>query len=70
MIVNITYYDVPLEVEGDYTKREPSTWDYPGAPAEFNIHAISAEDSEVNIYEILPHQTVTEIESLVLEKIE
>ena len=43
----VNYKGIELSVHGTYTKAEPRTYDYPGAPAEFEIKTIEFNGEDV-----------------------
>jgi len=76
MEVEVTYRSIPLRIEGTYTEEEKGYRydnDLSGLPmscSSFDIRGIYATDSSVDIYELLSMADITEIEDLVINKIE
>lgn len=72
--VTVQLENVPMDVEGIYTpKEEPIYFDkdgggYPGAPAEFEAHAIRA--GGVNIILLMDESKVEQCEALAIKELE
>ncbi len=66
--VTVKYTDIYLHLEGHYTASEPRTYDYPGAPSEFDIEKVYIEDTD--IFDLLSIEQIDEIEQLALESLE
>jgi hypothetical protein len=69
-VIEVKVHDIVLEVHGCYTPAEPSTYDYPGSPSDFQIHAIHVVEGDTDIYDLLSHDFVGEISEMSLKELE
>jgi len=51
--VTITIEGINLDVEGYFTPNEPSTYDYPGAAAEFEVDSVKLSDPHADIFDLI-----------------
>lgn len=65
--VTIYYKSLELEVTGHYEEGERDTWEYAGYASMFEVEEIVLDGH--SLYELL-HDKLSEIEQLVIEKIE
>jgi hypothetical protein len=66
--VTITIEGINLDVEGYFTPDEPSTYDYPGAAAEFEIDSVKLSDPHADIFDLIVSAiSMEDIENKVLE---
>ena len=65
MRVNITYRDVPLTVECDYTPGTPDTWEEPGEPEDIEIDCVLHAGDDIGA--LLSKDAREEIESLAMK---
>lgn len=70
MRTKVNYKDIDLVVQGVYTKGEDTDREYPGSKSEFDIECIFVEDSTIDIFNLFSPNDITEIQDLILEKIE
>lgn len=72
--IEIKYMDVPLTLEGYYSKGDdrvnyyPDGSGYDGSPSEFDTHGVYVND--VDIISILSDDVLEELDNLAVEKIE
>lgn len=72
--VNLKYMDVPLTLEGYYSKGDervdyyPDGSGHPGSPSEFDTHHVYVNG--VDIINILPDYMLEELDNMAVEKIE
>jgi hypothetical protein len=82
-INNMTTTEVRIEIEGTklkvsgyYSPAEEAVMytsnmdGYPGSPSEFDIQDVCANDSEINIVDLLNYDVLIKIEELVLIELE
>ena len=62
----VTVYGITLDVEYDYYKGSPRTYDYIGDAPEVSINSITA-GSEENIYDLLSDVAIEKIEDILIE---
>ena len=65
--VTIYYKGLELEVTGHYEEGERDTWEHAGYASTFEVEDIALDGH--SLYELL-HDKLSEIEQLVIEKIE
>jgi hypothetical protein len=74
--VRIEIEGTKLKVSGYYSPAEEAVMytsnmdGYPGSPSEFDIQDVCANDSEINIVDLLNYDVLIKIEDLVLIKLE
>lgn len=72
--IEIKYMDVPLTLEGYYSKGDervdyyPDNSGYPGSPSEFDTHHVYVNG--VDIINILSDDILEDLDNLAVEKIE
>lgn len=64
---HVTVWDIPMEVDFDYSPAESRTWDHPGSPAEASICAVLV--GGVDIVEMLSDEQHQRIEEAVLSDV-
>ena len=65
--MKVTYEGVELEVDFEYYKGEPQTWDYIGSADEVRIEAVYA--GGVDIYELLNDIQLKDLEWIILDRL-
>lgn len=65
--ISVKYNDIDIEVQGTYQRGYPATREQPEEYPEFNINHVRISD--VDIYELLSEEQLSEIEQLVIEEI-
>jgi|TARA_Y100000004_G_scaffold185238_1_gene235151 hypothetical protein len=61
----VKYCGIYLDVEGIYEAAEPQTYDYPGSSAEFDVHKVYVETTD--IMDLLSDEQLEDIELLAVE---
>jgi hypothetical protein len=62
----VQVYGITLQVEYDYYKGEPRTYDYPGSSPEVSILKVFA-GSDTDIYDLLSGVVIDKIEEILIE---
>jgi hypothetical protein len=65
--MKVTYEGIELEVDFEYYKGEPQTWDYIGSADEVRIEAVYAGGWD--IYELLNDIQLKNIEQIILDRL-
>lgn len=69
MEIEITYCGVKLRIVGDYHPAERRTFTYPGCAEDFDITAIYAADSKIDLSDFIGMEAVEIMEDIVLKEI-